>query len=149
MNVLKFWVLSIRKIFLFPCSSYLYETMNVNYTCGHHWMTHVSKIIMLYTLNLYWSEVQVTQSCSTPFPFPGNLPKPGIKPRSPALQADSLPSEPQGKTNNTGVGSLSLLKWIFPTQESTWGLLHWRQILYQLSYQESPPNLYNYVSIIS
>ena len=28
-----------------------------------------------------------------PFPSPGDLPDPGIKPRSPALQADSLPSE--------------------------------------------------------
>ena len=32
-----------------------------------------------------------------PFPSPGDLPNPGIKPRSPTLQADSLPSEPQGK----------------------------------------------------
>jgi len=32
-----------------------------------------------------------------PFPFPGDLPNPGIKPRSPALKADSLPAEPQGK----------------------------------------------------
>ena len=32
-----------------------------------------------------------------PFPFPGDLPNPGIEPRSPALQADSLPSEPPGK----------------------------------------------------
>ena len=32
-----------------------------------------------------------------PFPTPEDLPKPGIKPRSPALQADSLPSEPPGK----------------------------------------------------
>ena len=39
---------------------------------------------------------------------------------------------------NTGVGSLSLLQQIFPTQESNQGLLHCRQILYQLSYQESP-----------
>ena len=29
-----------------------------------------------------------------PFPSPGNLPNPGIKPRSPTLQADALPSEP-------------------------------------------------------
>ena len=34
----------------------------------------------------YWSE--------QPFPSPGDLPDPGIKPRSPALQADSLQSEP-------------------------------------------------------
>ena len=32
-----------------------------------------------------------------PFPFPGDLPDPGIEPRSPALQADSLPSESPGK----------------------------------------------------
>ena len=33
----------------------------------------------------YWSGL--------PFPTPGDLPNPGIEPRSPALQADSLPSE--------------------------------------------------------
>ena len=70
-----------------------------------------------------------------PFPSPGDLPNPGTEPRSPALQADSLPAEPQGKPKNTGKGSLSLLQWIFPTQELNWGLLHCRQILYQLSYQ--------------
>ena len=69
-----------------------------------------------------------------PFPSPGNLPSPGIKPRSPALQADYLPVEPQGKPKNTRVGSLSLLQWIFLTQELNRGLLHCRWILYQLSY---------------
>ena len=71
-------------------------------------------------------------------PSLGDLPNPGIKPRSPALQVDSLTAEPQGKPKNTGVGSLSLLQGIFPTQESNWGLLCCRQILYQLSYQGSP-----------
>ena len=37
----------------------------------------------------YWSGL--------PFPSPGDLPDPGIKPRSPSLQADSLPAEPPGK----------------------------------------------------
>ena len=37
----------------------------------------------------YWSGL--------PFLSPGDLPNPGIKPRSPILQADSLPSEPPGK----------------------------------------------------
>ena len=32
-----------------------------------------------------------------PFPSPGDRPNPGIKPRSPTLQADSSPAEPQGK----------------------------------------------------
>ena len=52
-----------------------------------------------------------------------------------ALQVDSLPAEPQEKPKNTGVDSLSLLQWIFLTQELNQGLLHCRQILYQLSYQ--------------
>ena len=72
------------------------------------------------------------------FPFSEDLPNPGIEPGSPTLQADSLPAEPPGKPKNTGVGSLSLLQGIFLTQELNWGLLHYRQILYQLSYQESP-----------
>ena len=63
--------------------------------------------------------------------------KPRIEPRSPTLQADSSPAEPQGKPKNTGVGSLSLLQWTFPVQELNQGLLHWRRILYQLSYQGS------------
>ena len=34
-----------------------------------------------------------------PFPSPGDLPNPGIEAGSPALQADTLPSEPPGKPN--------------------------------------------------
>ena len=71
-------------------------------------------------------------------PFSRDLPGPGIKPRSPALQADSLPAEPPGKPKDTRVGSLSLLQGIFPTQESNQDLLHCRQILCQLSYYGSP-----------
>ena len=44
----------------------------------------------------YWS--------GKPFPSPGDLPDPGIEPRSPTWQANSLPAEPQGKPKNTGVG---------------------------------------------
>jgi len=43
---------------------------------------------------------------------------------------------------NTGVGKLTLLQGIFPTQGSNPGLLHCRQILHQLSYQGSPRNLH-------
>ena len=42
---------------------------------------------------------------------------------------------------NTGVGSLSFLQGIFPTQGSNPGFLHCRQILYQLSYEGSPLTL--------
>jgi len=50
-------------------------------------------------------------------PPPGDLPNLGIEPRFPALQADSLLSEPPGKPKNTGVGNLSMLQVVFPTQE--------------------------------
>ena len=40
-----------------------------------------------------------------PFSSPGDLPNPGIKPRSPALQADSLPAEPSGKPQEPHVAS--------------------------------------------
>ena len=64
----------------------------------------------------------------------GTFPTQRITPRSPALQAYSLPAELQGKPKNTGVGSLSFLQGIFLTQELNQGLLPCRQILYQLSY---------------
>ena len=44
----------------------------------------------------------------------GDLPNPGIEPRSPALQVDSSPAEPLEKLRNTGVGSLSLLQGLNP-----------------------------------
>ena len=51
------------------------------------------------------------------------------------LQPHGLYSLWNSPGQNTGVGSLSLLQGIFPTQESNQGLLRCRQILYQLSYK--------------
>ena len=51
----------------------------------------------------YWSGV--------PFPSPEDLPDPGIKPRSPALKADSLPTELQGKLR--AYGAILMLKMHF------------------------------------
>ena len=82
----------------------------------------------------YWSGL--------PCPPPGDLPNPGIEPTSLTLQMDSWPSEPRRKPKNTGMSSLSFLQGNFPTQELNWGLLHCRQILYQLSYQGSPVLIY-------
>ena len=41
-----------------------------------------------------------------PFPSPGDLPDPGIEPRSPALQADTLTSEPPGKAFHAKMGTI-------------------------------------------
>ena len=93
---------------------------------GHNWAISLS----LYTLCIHGRDpghwvVKVAQSCPTLYdpmdytvhgilqakilkwvvvPSPGDLPNPGIKPRSPTLQEGSLPAEPPGKPKNSGVG---------------------------------------------
>ena len=66
------------------------------------------------------------------FPFFGESSQPRGQ-----TQVSCIAADPQGKPKNTGVGSLSLLQGNFPTQGSDQGVLHYRQILYQLSYQGS------------
>ena len=58
-----------------------------------------------------------------------SFPRGSSQARSPALQAASLPAEPQGKPKNTGVGGLSVFQ-VFLTQELNRGLLNCRWILY-------------------
>ena len=117
-----------------------------------------ASLSMEFSRQEYWSRL--------PFPSPGNLSDPGIEPGSPALQADYLLSEPQGKLKRNSLSpvrhfatlltvvhgvlqarilewvALSLLQWIFPNQELNEGSLHCRRILYQLSYQGSPMKEY-------
>ena len=52
-------------------------------------IAYQASLSMEFSRQVYWSGL--------PFPFPGDLSDPGIKQRSPVLQADSLPSEPPGK----------------------------------------------------
>ena len=61
-----------------------------------------------------------------------------VKVMSDSLWPHGLYSPWNSPGQNTGVGSLSLLQGIFPTQGSNPSLLHCRWILYQRSYQESP-----------
>ena len=49
-------------------------------------VAYKAPLSMEFSRQEYWSGL--------PFPFPGDLPDPGIEPRSPALQADALLSEP-------------------------------------------------------
>ena len=51
--------------------------------------SHQAPLSMAFSRLEYWS--------GQLFPSPGDLPNPGIEPRCPALQADSLPYEPPGK----------------------------------------------------
>ena len=56
-----------------------------------------------------------------PFPFPGDLPDPGIEPVSPASQADSLLTEPPGKHGQLWVNplrSLDKYRWLLKQRNS-------------------------------
>ena len=89
------------------------------------------------------------------FPSPGDLPNPGIKPRSPALQAGFLPAKSNSVRphrrqpirllclwdfpgKNTSVGCHSLPQGIFPTQGSNLHVLHLQANSLPLSHQGSP-----------
>ena len=71
-----------------------------------------ASLSMKFSRQEYWSGL--------PFPAPGDLPNPGIEPRSLSLQADPLPSEPPGKLQGVQGG------------EQRWGPLcsrqHWRRV---------------------
>ena len=78
------------------------NSLNVNVSCSVVcvWLfvtpltvTHQAPLSMGFPRQEYWSWL--------PFPSPGNLPDPGIEPRSPTLQADSLLAEPLGESQLT------------------------------------------------
>ena len=71
-------------------------------------------------------------------PFSSRSSQPRDQTQVSPLQVNSLLSEPPGKPKNTGVGSLSLLQQIFPTQKLNCSLLHCRRIPYHLNHQGSP-----------
>ena len=75
-------------------STHLNMYVYVDISCARLFATpwtviHQTSLSMEFSGQGYWS--------GQLFPSPGDLPNPGIEPRSPALQADSLPSEPPGE----------------------------------------------------
>ena len=116
-------------------------------------------LCMEFSRQEYWSEL--------PFPSPGNLPNPGIELRSPALQADALPSELLGKPKSEvtqlcltlydlmdcslpgssihGIFQARILEWVAISfsrgssqpRDQTQVSPHCRQTLYRLSHQRS------------
>ena len=116
----------------------------------------ISNVLIMRRSRVSWLKVKVAQLCATlwdpmdyivhgilqarilewvAFPFSRGSSQPRDRNQVSRVAGNSLSAEPQGKPKSTGVGSLSLLQWIFPTQQLNWGLLHCRRIVYQLSYQ--------------
>ena len=60
----------------------------------------VSDFLQPHGLYNPWNSTGQNTGVGKPFPYPGDLPNPGIKPKSPALQVDSSLAEPPGKPKN-------------------------------------------------
>ena len=119
-------------------STFLEEDSTEVTKSEHESRSVVSNSLWPYGLYSSWNSLGQNFLEWVAFPFSRGSSQPRDRTRSPTLQVESLPAEPQGKPKHTGVGSLSLLQQIFLTQESNQDLLHCRQILYPLRYQESP-----------
>ena len=99
-------------------------------------------------------KVKVTQLCPTlcdymdilqarilewvAFPFFRGSPQPRDQTQVFCIAGGFFTSWATREAKNTGVGRLSLLQRIFPTQELNLGLLYCKRLLYQLNYQGSP-----------
>ena len=81
-------------------------------------VVYQASLSMGFSRQEYWSGL--------PFPSPGDLPDPGIEPRSPALQADTLPSETPYKNV-----SIQLHIWMFTCYryDQSTGLIIYKQIV--------------------
>ena len=87
------WMLDWKLNSMLTC---LIHTKSLSHSLSRVWLfatlwtvAHQTPPSMGFSRQEYWNGL--------PFPSPGDLPDPGIKPRSPALQADALTSEPPGK----------------------------------------------------
>ena len=103
---------------LIPHSQYFNYISESKWHSESKWLSHVQLFLTPWTIeSMEFSRLESWSG--QPFPSPGDLPNPGIEPRSPELQVDALPAEPQGKPQNTGVGSLSLLQGISQPRSPT------------------------------
>ena len=110
------------------------RTQNKASFCQSESCSVVSNFLQPHALFFPWNSPGQNTGVSSLFFLQVITPNPGIKPRSPALQADSLPAEPQGKPKNIGVGSHPFSSRSSQPRNWTGGLLNCRWILYQLSY---------------
>ena len=93
------YVLTSSHLYMTTGKTIDFHTLNESISYSDMWLfattwtvAHQAPLSIAFPRQKYWSGL--------PFPSPGNLPSPGTEPRCPALQADSLWSEPPGKPPN-------------------------------------------------
>ena len=97
---------------------------------------HQVPLSIRFSRQRYWSGL--------PFPSPGDLPNPGIEPGSPALQADSLLTELQGKQMVKRMSTMQetqvrFLGWEDPLEKEM--AIHSRTIAWKIPWTEEPGRL--------
>ena len=100
---------SLARLFATPWTVAHQAPPSMEFSRQEYWMhacmlSHFSRVQLYATLWTAAHQVPLSMGFSRqeswnglPFPSPGDLPDPGIEPRSPTLQEDTLQSEPQGK----------------------------------------------------
>ena len=78
-----------------------FRTEEVKVKSLSHVRLFVTPWTIAYQVPPYMGFSRQEYSSELPFPSPGDLPNPGIEPRSPALWANALLSEPPGKSNKS------------------------------------------------
>ena len=103
-----YWLYSLQTVFLFWTLP-LFKLKFPLYCAVLYHSNHVGLFATLWSLpgSSVHGDSQARIQSGLPCPPPGDLPNPGIKPRSPASQVDSLPAESQGKPQNIGVSGLN------------------------------------------
>ena len=94
----------------------MYERQVIWFIIFHLWKWKFLSRVWLFATpwNSPWTSPGQNTGVGSHSLLQGDLPNPRIEPRSPALQADSLPAKPPGKPKNTGVSSHSLLQGDLP-----------------------------------
>ena len=116
----------------------MWLTIKFTSTCAYIYATPWT-VARQAPLTMVILQARILEWVAMPSP-PGDLPNPGIQPRSPTLKVDGFLTiwATPGKPMNTGMGGLSLLHGIFLTKELNWGLLHCRSTLYTTELPGSP-----------
>ena len=105
------WILPLSLLSLHPEDSRAWDFLASTVTWADSYRKSLSSVFMCICASLWpmcCSQAPLSPGKNTGVGchalLQGNLPNPGIEPRSSALQVDSLPSEPPGKPKDTGVG---------------------------------------------
>ena len=134
----------VSHFYFFDCFLALFLVVSLVRSLSHAWLfatpwtvAHQAPLSVGFSRQEYWSGL--------PFLSPGELPNPGIKPGSLALQADDLPTELWGKHRVLTDGDIQPQQTIEASQHQRWGVPCKRMRWYKERAKEPPSFLVSVV----